>query len=222
MKGAAILIFVLIGMLLHSQEEFTNQTDNQGRKIGKWVGKHDDGSLRYEGQFRNDRPFGEFRYFYPSGKVRAINQFSMNGRVAHNRTFFEKGQLMAKGKYVAQKKDSTWRFYSEVDGALISEDDYQDDLLHGKVRNYYPETGILAELMHYNEGQREGVWEKYFPDGSLMTKGTYKNDLLNGKLIIFHPSGKVQISGSYENGVRTGTWFTYDQDGKLIEEETYD
>jgi uncharacterized protein len=129
---------------------------------------------------------------------------------------------MAKGKYVAQKKDSTWRFYSEVDGALISEDDYQDDLLHGKVRNYYPETGILAELMHYNEGQREGVWEKYFPDGSLMTKGTYRNDLLNGKLIIFHPSGKVQISGSYENGVRTGTWFTYDQDGKLIEEETYD
>lgn len=214
--------FLLVAVLGFSQDEYYNQVDNQGRKIGKWKAEFENGMLRYEGQFRNDRPYGEFRHYFNTGELRAINLYSMNGKVAHNQTFSSDGTLLAEGKYINQKKDSTWRFYSDIDGVLISEEDYHIDMLYGEVKNYYPENGSLAEITYYNNGKKEGLWKRYFPDGSLMTQGLYKNDLLDGALIIYHPNGNIQISGQYEIGVRNGTWLTYDQDGELIDEEVFD
>jgi antitoxin component YwqK of YwqJK toxin-antitoxin module len=146
MKFSLLISIILICNLpMQAQDEMLNQVDNRGQKMGQWQGYYEDGKVRYTGQFRNDRPYGTFNYYYPSGKLRATNTFSVNGRVAHNKTFFEDGKIMAQGKYVAQKKDSTWCYYSDISGTLISEEEYTNDLLHGSLRNYFPENGQLSE-----------------------------------------------------------------------------
>jgi antitoxin component YwqK of YwqJK toxin-antitoxin module len=160
-----ILNYFFIGLILAMSnqligQEQINQTDHRGRKQGEWKATFTDGRTRYTGQFRDDVPYGEFRYCFPSGELRSVNVFSQNGKVAHNKTYFENNLLMAEGKYFNQKKDSTWRFYSDIDGNMLSEEDYLNDLRHGLVKNYYPDSGKLLEVIHYKDGKKNGAWQK--------------------------------------------------------------
>ena len=62
---------LLLGFILICGVGFSqNKTDAQGRKQGPWR-KYQPGDkiLIYTGQFKDDIPVGEFRYYYPSGKV---------------------------------------------------------------------------------------------------------------------------------------------------------
>ncbi len=222
MKAILFVFVLMLGQVLNAQDENINQLDNRGRKFGQWKGFHEDGSLRYEGQFRNDRPYGEFRHYFPSGVLRATNLYSMNGRVAHNWTFFENGTLMAGGKYVGQQKDSTWLYYSDTSGNLVLEENYKAGQLHGLTNSYFPDSGELHETLHYWEGERHGPWNKYFSDGSSMLKANYIHDILDGEITYYYPDGSVKVIGTYAAGIRVGVWKTYDENGQLIEEEKFE
>ncbi len=217
-----LLLLLFFPMHGFTQQESLNQLDDRGRRVGNWQGTHDDGSLRYTGQFRNDRPYGEFRHFYPSGELQAINTYSQNGMVAHNQVFFESGKLMAEGKYVNRQKDSIWLYYSELDGQLLSEEVYREGKLYGEVRNYYPETGQLAEITHYKDGLRDGPWKKFFPDGKIMVEAHYTHDILDGEMLIYYPDGTLQSEGQYDMGKQVGEWRNYDENGELIQLTDYD
>lgn len=219
--------YFFIGLILAMSnqligQEQINQTDHRGRKQGEWTAKFTDGRTRYTGQFRDDVPYGEFRYFFPSGELRSVNVFSKNGKVAHNKTYFENNLLMAEGKYFNQKKDSTWRFYSDIDGNLLSEEDYLNDLRHGAIKNYYPDSCKLLEVIHYKEGKKNGVWQKYFEEGVLLVEGSYQNDLLDGSIQFFYATGKTHIKGQYVNGMKNGKWMYFTEEGKLDYEENYE
>jgi len=219
--------FLLIGFILTMTgqliaQEQLNQTDSRGRKQGEWKGTFPNGKTRYTGQFHNDIPQGEFRYYFLSGELRSVNVFSQNGKVAHNRTYFENNFLMAEGKYFNQKKDSTWRFYSDIDGNLLSEEDYMNDLRHGAIKNYYPDNGKLLEVIHYTEGKKNGSWQKYFEEGGLIVEGSYLDDLLDGPIQFFYASGVTQIKGQYINGMKNGKWMYFTEEGKLDYEENYE
>jgi hypothetical protein len=44
---------------INAQNDY-NKTDNQGRRQGKWIDFHDNGKIRYTGEFKNNEPIGEF------------------------------------------------------------------------------------------------------------------------------------------------------------------
>ena len=44
-------------------------SDENGKKQGKWM-KRKDGVKFYAGQFKDDIPVGEFKYYYPNGKLK--------------------------------------------------------------------------------------------------------------------------------------------------------
>lgn len=215
----------MIILLLFSQsamaQDMSNQTDDRGRKQGVWESRYPQGGIRYKGQFRNDKPYGEFRYFHPSGELRAVQVFSDNGRIARNKTYAENGLLIAEGKYINQKKDSIWRFYSDIDGNLLSEESYLDDQRHGLVKNYYPENGKVSEIIHYESGIRNGDWLRFFDDGVLMARGFYANDYLQGGVQFYYPDGKPHIKGQYVEGMKDGTWEYFTPEGKPDYEEHY-
>ncbi|HMM11343.1 MAG TPA: toxin-antitoxin system YwqK family antitoxin [Bacteroidales bacterium] len=198
-----------------------NQTDALGRKTGRWESRYPNGQLRYSGQFEQGRPIGEFRYYYESGELRAINTFSPGGLRAMNKTFAANGLLIAQGLYFDQQKDSTWRFYSDTDGSLVSEDEYADNVQHGISRTFYPNAEQVAEITNWREGKKHGPWQKFFPDGSLMAEGSFSDDQPDGPVVFYHPNGKVHIRGAYFHGLKVGLWETYDEDGILINKEEY-
>ncbi|NOY50542.1 MAG: toxin-antitoxin system YwqK family antitoxin [Chlorobi bacterium] len=214
-----IMGMVLVPSLMFGQT--FNQSDANGMKQGKWTKNYSNGVPRYEGQFKNDHPYGEFKYYYESGALKAITRFSTDGIVAHTRTFHENKQPMAEGKYIRQKKDSIWLFYSDVDGKLISSETYKKGVLDGISKTYYPDNGNVAESTAYKNGLKEGEYRKYFPEGGIMTEGRYVNNELHGDFTLYFPNGKIQIKGKYNNGRQVGNWEYFDEDGNAVSEEEY-
>lgn len=214
-----LLLFTGINPLLAQVE--INQQDDQGRKFGPWEARFPGGQPRYNGQFKNDRPFGTFSYFYENGALRATNVFSNNGLKAYHNQFTEEGTLSAEGMYFDQKKDSVWLIYSDIDGALLSEESYKNDLLEGITRVYYPGTKQIAEETFFSGGLKNGKSIKYFEDGKLMLESFYVNDQLEGTFTLYHANGTMRTQGSFKQGLKTGKWVIYDEDGVEISVDSY-
>ena len=116
------LTFTFISISAFAQ---VNQKDAQGRKQGVWKKPYENSTAYvYIGQFKNDKPVGEFTYFYKSGNVQSKIKFFNGGTTAYNKMYHESsGRLMAQGKYVNQQKDSLWLYYDNV-GNLKSQETF--------------------------------------------------------------------------------------------------
>lgn len=211
--------FFVLSALIRAQE--LNQVDDKGLKHGKWRKTFENGVIKYEGQFRNNRPFGEFRYYYETAELKTIMTFSDDGVIAYSRSFHANGKLMAQGKYINQQKDSTWTFFSDIDGKLIIREDYIDGRKHGKSILYFPDNEQVAEVTEFKMGIKDGEYLKCFPDGRIMTKTTYQNNSLHGDFTVFYNSGAIEIKGKYLNGEKSGNWEYFSEDGKALTEEQY-
>lgn len=211
-----LLMFIFINISLSQ-----NVTDQQGLKQGKWMKNYNYGGIRYEGRFIDDKPVGEFKYYYKDGSLKAITLYSASGDSAATQSFHKNGKTMAEGVYFKQQKEGKWLYYSDVDEALISEENYNNGQLHGKVITFYPDSGKPAEILEYRQGKREGPLLKFFPEGSTMTEGTYVNDSLDGKFTLYWPDGKIQVSGAYDHGMQSGNWAYFDEEGKPVSDKEF-
>jgi len=202
-------------------QDTINQVDAQGRKQGFWR-KMDKDNLRvYEGQFKDDIPYGRFIYFYQNGKVRTISTISNQGSITRTTSWFPNGKLMAKGKYLDQQRDSLWQFFSEYDGSLVSEEVYENGKKHGLEKIFYPGKGI-SESITWISGMKDGKWEQFYDDGATKLTGSYKNNEKDGILRTFFVTGKLLVSGFYTNGHQDSTWVYYDDKGNVTLKEYYD
>jgi len=217
-----ILFFCLghLPLAVFSQDTL-NQTDLTGLKQGYWRKSNQNGLLIYEGHFKDNIPFGKFTYYYANGKVRTLSVISDEGRVARSTSWFPNGRMMAKGKYINEKKDSVWQFFSEIDGSLVSEENYEAGVKEGIENVFYPGKGI-AEIITWRQGKKEGLWEQFYDDGTRKLKGTYRNDEKEGALETFFVSGKILCTGQYKNGHQDGIWSYYDEMGNLTIKEYYE
>ena len=109
-----LMIFVLNFLIIFSASA-QNRTDANGKKQGKWV-KYKNRSKFYEGQFVDDIPVGEFKYFYSNGHLKIRTVFAESGRLNRTKIFFEsyKKNIQAEGNYYDKKKDSTWNYYNDA------------------------------------------------------------------------------------------------------------
>ncbi len=165
-------------------------------------------------------PSGTFQYYYPTGKVKAVSVFSGGGRRSKTITFFESGKKIAEGIYLDEKRDSIWQFFSDYDGALLSEESYKNGKKDGVSKVFYPGKG-LAEIINWKAGVREGLWIQYYTDGTLKMRIANRDGNKEGLMEVFSETGTLLISGKYVNGDPDGIWLTYDAKGNLLKKEVY-
>jgi len=179
-----------------------NKTDTHGKKQGVWKKFYPNTQvLQYEGQFLNNQPIGEFRYYYPSGKVKAVLQHEKNTKKTAAWFYFENEQLMSEGNYLDMKKDALWKNYSSQ-GFIISKETYQKDQLNG------------PRISYYLEGQEEDA-------PKILNVAIYKDSLLDGEFMAYFSNGKLMQSGKYQVGEKIGIWSTYYPNGTLNSTERY-
>lgn len=196
-----------------------NQTDQQGRKQGKWEKRLDDGTLVYRGFFRNDIPEGEFTYYYNNGTVKAILRYEPDGLTSQSFFFFPNGRVQGQGTHHNRQKTGIWVFFNEQ-GQKVSEEYYKNDLKDGLCKEFYS-TGELLEECEYRNGLKHGEWRQYFPDGSLKTRGSFTDGNLHGPVNFYYADGMIYLIGYYLNGLKSGEWKFYTPDGKLKRTETW-
>jgi antitoxin component YwqK of YwqJK toxin-antitoxin module len=192
-----------------------NQTDSKGRKQGHWIKKYPDQTILYDGYFKDDHPVGEFKRYYEDKSPKSVLQFSNNGKEAQALLYHPNGNIASKGKYVNQKKEGKWQFFSSiVKGYLISEDEYSGDLRNGLSVKFYPDSTV-AERTSYVNDIKQGDWTRYYPNGSILLKSGYISGRIDGKFETWFENGNLEYSGHYKNDARDGLWLIYNEDGTI-------
>lgn len=210
-----------IAMLLVSAFTFAqdlNQTDENGLKQGKWKKLHKNGRVRYEGQFKDNKPVGLFKYYYENGELQATNNHVGDGTVA-NHVYHKNGKIKAKGIYQGQLKDSLWQYFNEAE-VLVLEEQYHLDTLHGFQKTYY-DNGQLGEETNFDHGIKHGPWKKFFEQGEPWVEANYEMGNLHGKFVMYADKNKMQVQGKYHMGIRTGTWLMFNDNGMLKTKDIY-
>lgn len=210
-----LIITLLLPSLLFGQ----NKTDSKGRKQGVWVVKFDNSDvIRYKGQFKDDKPYGKFEYNYATGTPAAISKFEPGGIISRTTMFDMEGNPMGTGKFVNQKKDSTWTYFEN--GTVASREDFKDGQLHGKRIVYYPE-GRVYEETHFENGLKNGKWTMYYENKQIKATCNFVDGNEDGRITYYYSDGKKESVGFYKNAVKNGMWRYYDHRGSVSKEVFY-
>ena len=91
-----------------------NRRDADGLKQGFWEAVDSRGMPVYRGTFKDDKPVGEMKRFFPTGELRLIMNYDNTSNFARVRFFLPNGRLAAQGNYIDNKRDSVWIFYNQL------------------------------------------------------------------------------------------------------------
>lgn len=217
MKRLYIFILLLVNTFFIVAQ--TN-TDANGKKQGYWK-KIDPTSKKiiYEGLFKDDKPQGLFKYYYPNDSIKAKMLFVQNGKIGYSTMYHLTGKKMAYGKYINEVKDSVWTYYDE-NGILISKETFVLGKKNGVVYTYF-QDGIVSEEHTYKLDVMHGPFKQYYNKTTLKAEGNYINGQLDGKNAYYYPNNVAAAFGYYKNGVKNGPWVYKEKDGKIKEKELY-
>lgn len=216
------LIFLLLSVILPyaflSAQETVNQTDTNGFKQGKWIGKYTNGTIRYEGSFTDNKPVGEWKRFHENGKIKAHLYHSLNTDKASAELFDSNGVRYAKGNYKGTVKDSTWNYYNNL--RLVGQENFSNGEKNGRSLTFF-ESGNPATESNWVSGMLNGVSRSFYPSGKKMMEIMYRQGKRQGLNLVYYESGVTQITGQYNNDQSDGTWKFNDENGTLKYELKY-
>lgn len=214
-----IVFFLLLSQsFLFAQENF-NQLDDKGQKHGFWKGYYEDTkNLKYEGTFDHGKEVGQFTFYdnIKSKKIVATRDFSLKDDSCYTIMYNGKYKV-SEGKMIDKIHEGEWRFYHLRSDTLMTVENYKKGKLHGIKKVFY-NTGLLAELTTYDNGIKDGPYQKVAENGVVMEESTFKNGEYDGPVIFREAAGDRYTKGQYKKGKSTGKWYFY-QNGKLYKTE---
>ena len=213
MKRTLILVLttLLLPIVLFAQDRI-NVTDRNGKKQGTWK-KIENGKVLYEGQFKDDVPYGTFKYYHTNGKLKSETEFVQGVHKVRTVMYHENGHKASEGAYIDQQKDGEWRYYSEHD-TLIKIERYKVGKRDGLWQTFSP-SGILLEECNYLNDKRDGIYRTYYLNGNVSLEENYVAGKTNGLSTSYYPNKNISITGNHHNGMRDGEWNAYDAQGKI-------
>ena len=98
--------------------------------------------------------------------------------------------------------------------------DFKDGMYHGNCR-HFKENKLLEEC-RYKEGNRDGLYKRYYGDGqTVQSERTFIDGKVDGVSRTYHSNGKVETEKVYKLGIEDGYDRRYDSDGTLTLDECY-
>lgn len=212
MRGLIICLFLLMSGILLAQNA-VNQVDALGKKQGFWTKKDREGRMVYQGTFKDDKPVGELKRFHPNGAVMAILNYVEGTDDSGAQMFDEKGKLIAKGKYIGQKKTGEWTYMAN--SKIVLTETYIDGKKEGISRRFYT-TGELLEEAGWKGDKQHGIYKSYFSNGKTYMECNYLEGRLDGSFKSWSLDGTPELEANYKNGARDKDWKYFGVGGRLI------
>lgn len=188
-----------------TRREFINRIDNFGYKQGNWKFFWDNGNLKEEGSFQNDKKHGFFKYYDTTGQFLSVEKWENNQLITDAP---ETKVLDKKMNYHPNGKPAiTATFFKGVPEGIRREYDTTGKIIKGYV---YSNGWMRFEGITDDNGLRQGLWKEYYPTGELRSEGHYQNSKLVGKWKFLFQDGNLEISGQYDSkGKKDGEWIWY-------------
>lgn len=197
--------------------ENINRIDKKGLKQGRWKYFYEDGKLKLEGIYRDDKKNGYFKEYDEKGMLINIAKY-VNDVLQEESP--ELVKLDVKTDYYPNGKPKTVVSYK----GGVPQGIRRDYDTTGKVisSNIYNNGKITGEGIIDDEGVKDGPWKEYFEEGELRSEGVYNKGKRVGKWRFYHQNGSVEQEGSYNNeGNPEGPWKWYFADAKVLREESF-
>ena len=196
--------------------EKINRYDSSGRKTGNWVEYWSEGKMKEEGNWTQGKRNGVFRFFKRNGDLDKIEEYVDGNLVTGSdsvmvldirKEYYDDGRLKMVGSYRDNKRQGTFREYSE-DGVPLNSYFYENDIKTGE--------GLLDSL-----GLRQGPWKLFYLSGELRAEGEYKDGKKEGPWKFYFRDGKKEQQGNYREDLATGAWKWYYNNGSIHRDEIY-
>jgi uncharacterized protein len=194
-----------------------NRYDQNNHKQGKWYTFYDNGNVKTEGIYKDDKKNGYFKEYTENGDLISVAKF-INDKKQEDaeeitkldveNEYYPDGKLKASGTYRNGIPEGIRREYNK-------EGEIERSFIYKK--GYVIGEGIVKE-----DGTKEGHWKEYYSNGTLQSEGDYKEGKPVGEWKYFYPDNKQEQTGKFTNsGKKTGTWKWYFENGQLMTEEEY-
>ena len=207
---------------------------NKGRKEGVWTRYHSDGKTPIlKGNYLNNRPEGEYKRFFKTGKVKESGAFGKEHYKGELTRYHSNGQIAYSGSYNNDGMESGSIKYYYQNGNVELEYIAKNGVIVGELKRYY-ENGSLKEIQTFNtQGQSLEtkifkISEKTIPKvettSNVIYPPTVKKPLTkglkfvpNGYNKIYNGSDEIWMYGEFKNGqLWDGKVFDYSKDGILL------
>ena len=199
------------------KREYVNRTDPNGMKQGHWKFFWENGNLKLDGYYQNDKKSGFFKHYDKDGNFSQIEKWENDILIEDA---LQTKQLDRKVDYHPNGKIKTVAyFYKGVPDGVRRE--YSPDGV--VVNSYMFRQGILiGEGIVDDDGQKQGDWKEFYETGELRAAGKYLNSKPVGRWKYYFESGKIEITGDYtRKGQKDGEWMWYYPNQNILSVENY-
>ena len=203
------------GFIKHREQ--MNHRDGNGWKQGLWKEFFDNGQVKTECNYLDDKPNGYCKEYALNGSLNNASKYQ-NGKMVENppelakldvqNYYYDNGVVKSTGTYKNGIPEGTVKEFNQ-EGKPVDAKIYKDGILIGE--------GLLDSA-----NKEQGPWKEFHSNGQLKSQGEYKNGKKIGDWKFFHPNGKSEQAGKYDKkGRAQGQWKWYYESGNLLREENY-
>jgi len=214
-EGLVIVVSKYYAGIL-GKREFINRSDKFGLKQGSWKYFWDNGNMKEEGSFQNDKKQGYFKYYDENGNFKYVEKYDKDNLVVDAP---ETRQMDVRTVYHPNGRPAiTATYYKGVPDGVRREFNEEGKVIKG----YVFLNGILRyEGITDEDGKRQGLWKEFYPTGELKSEGYYIDSKQDGVWKFYFENQKIEVEGKYKNGKKEGTWYWYYANGAILQEENW-
>lgn len=156
-----------------------------------------------------DLPFeniinGDIEVKYKNNQIKYKGKYKNSKRIGEHVSYFENGNLEAKGEYREDGSANRVEYYMNGNLAIRESFSNYNNLIHNGIYEKYYESGQLEVREKYLENS-DSIYEEFYLNGQLSKKCNYKNydeeKVLNGEYIEYYENGKVKANAYYSNNI---------------------
>ncbi|MFA8451689.1 MAG: toxin-antitoxin system YwqK family antitoxin [Bacteroidales bacterium] len=192
-------------------------TDN-GLKQGKWFELYADSTIRAEGQFIDDKRYGQWLFYYPNAKLEQRGLYDINGNPDGKWMWYYSNGNIWRTEYFKNGMHDGSSIEYNPKGEIISKGNYFQGKRIGK---WIVSYGDHREVGEYANGRKTGLWKYFHDNGKQSFNGKFVEGQPHGVHSYYYENGKMREQGKYQMGRKHGTWREYATDGTLLVWITY-
>ena len=179
-----------------------------GRMHGDWIETVPSGVV-YEVSYREGKWHGKTLRFNRSGAMTWEIHYVDDKRNGRHVIHADDGRLLVQSAYRDDELHGEFVRYSTLDGTLLAKGAYVAGKREGPWIESYAEFTLEG---NFANGQRNGEWVVRHANGTVLAKGSWRDDELHGRWTYRYGDGSVS-QGAYLGGRRVGVWTVSGPDG---------
>jgi antitoxin component YwqK of YwqJK toxin-antitoxin module len=190
----------------------------EGNREGKWNDFFRNGSIKLDGEYKNNQKEGKWTFFYENGRIEQVGNFKGGKEYGIWIWYYYNGEIWKEEEFLNGKREGKYLEYN-VNNNIIVDGNYLDGEKEGdwffKINDFSAKGKFVSDL-------RDGIWKYYYDNNSIMFVGEFIQGNPEGSHKYYYENGKIKEEQFFVNGIPDKNWKKYDEEGNIIVTISYE